>query len=252
VIPSALLAWTLLTVVPTPRVAATRRSLAGSAAFFPLVGAALGALLGGLGLLVEPALPPGPAALLLLAAGALLTGGLHLDGLMDTADGVFGGRTRERRLEIMLDSRIGSYGALALGLALLGQYACLVELGGVERLLALVSALALGRWVMALALAVFPAAQPSGLGAAYRVEGDPRPAVVATLLALAVVAATVAVAPTGPASARALAAGGLALAVALGVGGWMSRRLGGLTGDTYGALGVVTETAVLYAALALR
>jgi cobalamin 5'-phosphate synthase/cobalamin synthase len=235
-----------------PRVSATPRALAGSAAFFPLVGAALGALLGGLGLLLETALPPGPTAALLLAAGALVTGGLHLDGLMDTADGAFGGRTRERRLEIMLDSRIGAYGALALGLALLGQYACLVELGGVDRLLALVVALTLGRWTMALALALFPAAQAHGLGAAYRAEGDRGPAAVATLLALAVVAASAAASPDGPALARALAAGGLALLIVLGAGHWLSGRLGGLTGDTYGALGVLTETAALYVALGLR
>ncbi|HEV8635037.1 MAG TPA: adenosylcobinamide-GDP ribazoletransferase [Chloroflexota bacterium] len=247
-----MLAWTLLTVVPTPRLNATPRALAGSAAFFPLVGAALGAALGGLGMVAERLLPPGPTAALLLAAGALVTGGLHLDGLMDTADGVFGGRTRERRLEIMRDSRVGAYGALAAGLALLGQYACLVELGRTERLLALVVALTLGRWAMALALGLFPAARTDGLGAAYRAEDGRAPAAVATLLALAVVAAVAAASATGTAAERSAAATGLALVVALGGGRWLAGRLGGLTGDAYGALCVLAETAALYAAVALR
>lgn len=238
--------------MPAPRVKATPRALASSAAFFPPVGAALGAALGGLGLLVEGALPPGPTAALLLTAGALLTGGLHLDGLMDTADGVLGGRTPERRLEIMRDSRVGAYGMIAAGLALLGQYACLAELGGRERLLGLVVALTLGRWAMALALGLFPAARADGLGAAHRAEGSPGPAALATLGALLLVTLAAAASATGPAASRAAVATGLALLVVLGGGGWLSGRLGGLTGDTYGAICVLAETAALYAAVALR
>ena len=245
-----MLAWSLLTAVPAPRVEATPRALAASAAFFPAVGALLGAGLGLLGLVADRALPAGPTAALLLIAGALLTGGLHLDGLMDTADGVLGGRTRERRLEIMRDSRVGAYGALAAGLALLGQYACLVELRGVERLLGLVAALTLGRWAMALGLALFPAARPDGLGASYRADSDRRPAAAATLLALLLVGLSAAASAAGPTSAAAATL--LTLLIALGGGRWLTGRLGGLTGDAYGALCVLAETAALYAAVALR
>src|SRR5258708_1581233 len=141
----AALGWSFLTVLPAPDVAATPPALTWAVALFPAIGAVLGALLGGLGLVLERALPTGPVAVLLLAANALVTGGLHLDGLMDTADGVFGGRTVERRLEIMRDSRIGAFGALAGGLALLGQYACLRPLTGTPRGIALVVALGLWR-----------------------------------------------------------------------------------------------------------
>ncbi|HEY3083015.1 MAG TPA: adenosylcobinamide-GDP ribazoletransferase, partial [Chloroflexota bacterium] len=204
--------------MPAPRVKATPRALASSAAFFPPVGAALGAALGGLGLLVEGALPPGPTAALLLTAGALLTGGLHLDGLMDTADGVLGGRTPERRLEIMRDSRVGAYGVIAAGLALLGQYACLAELSGKDRLLGLVVALTLGRWAMALALGLFPSARADGLGAAHLAEGSPGPAALATLGTLLLVTAAASASATGPAAARAGVAIGLALLVVFGGG----------------------------------
>jgi adenosylcobinamide-GDP ribazoletransferase len=274
-----LLAWSLLTVVPMPSVDAAPRALARAAAFFPLVGAVLGAAVGGLGLLLAPLLPPAPTVALQLAAVALLTGALHLDGLMDTADGVLGGRTTERRLEIMRDSRVGAFGVAAAGLLLLAQFSCLVELSPLPRLIALVLALALGRWAMALALGAFPSARSDGLGAAYVGATEQWPAIVATALAVAVaVGSAVAWSSVAPAANAAwpwssrivmdlarplapsavagfsLALGALALglAVAFAGGRWLAGRLGGLTGDTYGALCVLAETAVLYLAVALR
>src|SRR6185437_14480691 len=119
------LAWSFLTVLPAPTTDASPRSLATSLAFFPIVGVGLGALLGCAGLLLDRVLPAGPVAALIVGAEIYLTGGLHFDGLMDTADGVFGGRTRERRLEIMRDSRVGSFGVCAGALALIAQYSCL-------------------------------------------------------------------------------------------------------------------------------
>ena len=267
-----LLACSLLTIVPLPMAEATPRALARSAAFFPAIGAALGLAVGAIGLLAEPLLPTGPTVALQLTALALLTGGLHLDGLMDTADGVFGGRTPERRLEIMRDSRVGAFGVLAAVLTLLAQYACLVELAPLPRLIALVLALALGRWAMALALTSFPSARPDGLGAAFAERANKLPALAATAFAIALAAAVALAWPTvAPAVSTAswpplavlaaltpaawtLALGSLALAlvVALAGGRWLAGRLGGLSGDTYGALCVAAETAMLYLAVALR
>jgi adenosylcobinamide-GDP ribazoletransferase len=233
---SLALGWSFLTVLPAPPAPATPATLARAAGWFPLVGGLLGAALGGLGLLLDYVLPPGPVAVALLAAGALLTGGLHLDGLMDTADGLGGGRTPERRLEIMRDSRVGAFGVIAGALALLGQYACLTGLIGLPRLLALAAAGALSRWAMTLALGRFPSARSGGLGASLRAQGSRAAQVVAALLALTAALLT---APLG------LVGLPLAAAVALLGGRWLTRRLGGLTGDTYGALAVVTETAIL-------
>lgn len=237
------LASSFLTVLPAPQIAPTPWVLARAIALFPAIGGLLGTLLGALGLALDPVLPPGPAAALLLAAGAVLTGGLHLDGLMDTADGVLGGRTVERRLEIMRDSRVGAFGVAAGGLALIGQYACLAELAGLQRLTALVLAYGLSRWAMAVGLGLFPPARPTGLGAAFREGGGSRPLVVATVLA-AVIAVT-----AGPLGLAGFAV--VAASASLG-GRFLARRLGGLTGDTYGALAVVAETLVLYVAVAFQ
>ena len=236
------LAWSFLSVFPAPFVEANRGAVAVAIVFFPLIGAVLGALLGGLGLALDRALPAGPTAVLVLAASALLTGGLHLDALMDTADGVFGGTTRADRLAIMRDSRVGAFGAIAGALALLGQYACLVELTEIPRLIALVAALALGRWAMVVAIWAFPPARPDGLGATFHQSATNWTLAGATALAILAAVAT------RPLGLAAFVAGAL---VAL-LGGWfIARRLGGLTGDSYGALAVVTETLVLYLAVAL-
>ncbi|MDP9366142.1 MAG: adenosylcobinamide-GDP ribazoletransferase [Chloroflexota bacterium] len=237
------LAGSFLTSVPVPQVEPTPQVLGRAIGLFPAIGGLLGALLGAVGLVLDWVLPGGPVAALLLAVGAVLTGGLHLDGLMDTADGVLGGRTVERRLEIMRDSRVGAFGATAGGLALVGQYACLAEFTGFERLAALVLAYGLSRWTMVVALGLFPPARPTGLGAAFHEGGGQRSLVVATLLAAVIALAC------GP-----LGFVGFAFAaVTAPLGGrFLARRLGGLTGDTYGALAVVTETLVLYVAVAFR
>lgn len=236
------LAWSFLTVLPGPSVDTGPRTLPAAIACFPIIGIGLGGLLGGLGLLLDRVLPAGPVAILLLAAEVFATGGLHLDGLMDTADGVFGGRTSERRLEIMRDSRVGSFGVLAGVLALVAQYACLSDLVGVGRLTVLLASLGLSRWAMVLAIGSFPSARRAGLGATFQAAGQRWAVALATL----------------PAAAVALASGWSGLlgwASAVGVvllgGRFLSRRLGGLTGDTYGALATVTQTLVLFAAVAL-
>jgi adenosylcobinamide-GDP ribazoletransferase len=162
---------------------------------------------------------------------------------MDTADGVFGGRTVERRLEIMRDSRVGAFGAVAGGLALLGQYACLSELSGVARLIALIVALGLSRWTMAVAIGTFPSARPTGLGATFHQAGGRWPLALATAIALAIAA---------PAGLLGLSSLAVAALVALLGGRFLAARIGGLTGDTYGALGIVVETLILYLAVGLR
>jgi len=232
-----------LTVVHVPRTEVTPVVMARAIALFPLVGAALGALLGGIGFLLDRALPASPIAALLLAAAAAATGALHLDGLMDTADGAFGGRTRERRLEIMRDSRVGAFGVAAALLIVLAQYACLAELTGAGRLVALVTAYTASRWAMVLALGLFPPARSDGLGASVCAVAGRRPLLAATIFAVAIGLGTGLVGILG------LVAAGT---VALAGGSLLTRRLGGLTGDAYGALAVVSETAALYLAVALQ
>ncbi len=230
-------AFALLTRLPLPN---HRGTGAGSAWAWPLVGAVLGACgaalaSGALWLGVTP----GVTAVLVLALGAMLTGGLHEDGLSDTADGLFGGWTRDRRLEIMKDSRVGSYGVLALVLVTLARWSALTALlvyGG--HWAALVATGAISRAPMALVMALLPKARGSGLSHA---TGRPAPgvAVVALGLAAGLALAVLGWSALGP------------LVVAAGIMVVLSvvalRKIGGQTGDILGALQQLVEAGCLTA-----
>src|SRR5579859_6137814 len=164
-ISSARSAVAFLTILPVadPSGAAGERL---GRAYFPAVGAALGFGAGVALLLVSPFVAPLAGAVAALAVLAGVTGGLHLDGLADTADGLLGGRDRERRLEIMRDPRVGSFGAIALVLVLLMDVAALASITPARALLGLVVAGALSRWAMLWLVALLPYARPQGLGIA--------------------------------------------------------------------------------------
>src|SRR5205807_2813463 len=135
--------------------------------YFSLVGLLLGLLLSLLTLLLDPLLPHLVVAAVLVVALVLLTGGLHLDGLMDSCDGLFGGRTPERRLEIMRDSRVGSFGVLGGVCALLLKFAFFASFERHALLVALLVVLTTARWAMLLALSIFSPSRPGGLGVTY-------------------------------------------------------------------------------------
>ncbi len=228
----------LLTRIPLPPI--VDHAPARAAWAFPLVGALLGAATGAIAATLYAAgLNPGLAAGWSLAASLLLTGALHEDGLADTADGLGGGRTRERRLAIMRDSRIGSFGALALALALgLRWLALALILAAHPRaaIPAMALAGALGRCAMLVPLLLSPA-RDDGLSASL---GEvPR----AAILAGWAFGAGLAFAALPPGRAA------LALALALGCGTIMRRiariALGGQTGDLLGATEQLAECAVL-------
>jgi adenosylcobinamide-GDP ribazoletransferase len=227
-----------LTVVPAGREKAPDALLLSrSIAFFSLVGGLLGAVLALLAYLLHGIMSPLPAAALTVCAWTVLTGGLHLDGLADTVDGFGGGGTLKRRLEIMKDSRIGTFGAAAVCLALILKTAFAAELIGKGLYTALIVAPATGRAVMALAVPLFPSARKSGIGHTFKRNSRVRDSVIA-----AAAAAAIALILQGAWGLfAALTAGGLGLLAALGI----SRGLGGLTGDVYGALCECSEIAVL-------
>jgi adenosylcobinamide-GDP ribazoletransferase len=211
-----------------------------SLAAFPLAGLVLGLLVAVLdALLGQLRLPFFTRDVLAVLALVLLTGGLHLDGLMDTCDGLWGGHTPERRLEIMRDSRVGGYGVLAGAGVLLLKLAALAALPLHQRTAALIVAPALGRWVLVLAAALFPPARPDGLGAAFRRAVAPARLTIAMASGLAIVA---------------VAGGGSGLTAWLAcstvtwlAGRAMLRKIPGLTGDTYGALAELAEVVALFA-----
>jgi adenosylcobinamide-GDP ribazoletransferase len=218
------------------------RAVARAAPLYPLVGAAVGALAGAVVDVLAGPLPAWAAATIGVGLAALLTGGMHLDALADTADAL-GGGTRERRLEIMRDHSIGSFGAVALVLVLVLEISLLAELGA--RDLALVSfaaAGALSRWSpLPIALAL-PYARDDGQGRSLATGIS----LAVVLVGLAVAAGIAAIA-LGSGAAAAL---GAAAGVALVLGLFYRRWLGGVTGDALGATAKLCETAALVAFVA--
>jgi adenosylcobinamide-GDP ribazoletransferase len=244
---AAAAALALLTRVPVAhRVRVDERDLARGAALFPLVGAALGALAGGVaaGAAAAGATPLLAGALGVLA-GTLASGALHLDGLADAADAL-GGRTPADALRIMRDHRLGAYGASALVLDLLVKAAALGGLASDDGWHALVPALlagALSRTVAAMLAAATPYARaPGSVAAGFTTAARRGPALAAVALALA----GAALAGAGGAAQAAAAA-----AAALLVRRTALRRIGGATGDVLGAAVELAETAALVMA-ALR
>jgi len=222
----------LLTRLPAGRLGGAVPTLAQASWAFPLAGALVGAIVAGLlagGQALGWQAPV--AAGVALVAGLLATGGLHEDGLADVADGFGGGHTRERKLEIMKDSRLGSYGAIALVMALGLRWLLLAQVGGAASVIALAVA---SRAVLVAALAAMPAARADGLGRMAAGVGPWRVAVALMLgmLALAVL---------GPIPAMKAGAAMAAATVALG---WLARRqIGGQTGDVLGAMQIAAEIA---------
>lgn len=238
-------AFTFLTRVPLARrVVVDGEDIARGSVLFPVVGAGVGALGGAAALLAAHALPAFAAAALACTVTVLVTGALHVDALADTADAT-GASTREGALEVMRDSRIGSFGAAAIVLDLLvkvGAVAALVDRGGV--LGGFVAAGALSRAaapVLAARLQYPRAAGGTGSVLTGRVSGVAAAVAVALGVALAVVAA----------GTDGLLLGAAAACVALLLGLAYRAWLGGATGDCLGAAAEVIETTVLVVAAGL-
>ena len=221
-------------------------AVARSAWSFPLAGA-LVALAGAAAAIAADTLglPPLASALLALAATMIMTGALHEDGLADTADGLGGGRTRERKLEIMKDSRIGSYGVLALivGVGLrTAALGALVQDTRLHLLGALVAAHAGSRALLPLLMRALPPVRPGGLAASVGV-----PSSLSSIAALVLGTA----ATFWGLGDRLGLIGFVAAAIGMvAVGALARRQLGGYTGDVLGAAQQVGEIILLLAAVA--
>jgi adenosylcobinamide-GDP ribazoletransferase len=229
----------LLTRLPLPE--HTSRG-AASAWAWPVVGLILGAIAGLTGwLALWLGLPPSIAALLVLTAQVFASGGLHEDGLADTADGLWGGWTRERRLEIMRDSRIGSYGVIALILGYAARWSALsLLLEGGAYGAALIAAAAMSRGVLPGVMALVTPARADGLS---RSTGRPSVATAGVAAALALLIGVITL------GGGVIWAALLALAVTIGLARIAVARIGGQTGDILGATQQVVEIAVLISLL---
>ena len=251
-----IIAWQFLTVIPIQKGLRPRgKELGSSMAFFPLVGIILGGVLALFDLILQGALPLEIRSIIIIACLAIITGANHLDGFADTVDGIMGGRNRGEALKIMRDSRVGAEGAVGLVLLILMKYLCLSHLYGQGplaatpvqgdvRAMGLISMTAASRWAMVLMAYVGPFARKTGQGRAFVESMHLRALTAATGTAIVGVGLL-------------MGLKGLVILCLVGVVAILStlyfrRRLGGITGDTLGALNEVSELLLLIGAVGVQ
>lgn len=239
-----LIALQFLTRIPLPFIPFNEKNnFANSVKYFPLAGLVLGGVLVLGHWLFSQFLPPLMTAGLIILLHIWLTGGLHLDGFMDTVDGIMSGRQREQMLAIMKDSRVGAHSVWAVLCLLLLKFSALASMSPIQLQLSLILAPVIARWQIILSMSYWPYARQEGLGKMF--QGAPlRP--VLWLNALLILL------------------GCYYLAGWIGVGSFVTtilvvvlintrlvKNLGGLAGDTYGAIIEISETLVFVLLLGL-
>ncbi|MEW6220187.1 MAG: adenosylcobinamide-GDP ribazoletransferase [Thermodesulfobacteriota bacterium] len=250
-----LVALAFLTILPVPvRPALSGEEVGRASAFFPLAGGVQGLILVLAASLFTLLLPLPVVAGLVLAVHVLVTGGLHLDGLADSADALACRGGRERKLMIMKESRVGAMGVVAVALALILQARLLEALLAREQAPALAILFlmpVLGRWAMVTAMAQAQPARPEGLGRLFLEHTGRRQLALASLGAGGLALAAVALAAGGWQLAALLAVASVGLCgLARGIVRLAHQQLGGMTGDTFGALAVLADLVLLTVAVA--
>lgn len=233
-------AMAFLTVIPV----ATAEDPSGERlgrAYFPAIGALLGLVAGVCFALVTAATTPLLAAVAATSVLAALTGALHLDGVADAADGLFGAGDVAKRLEVMRDPRVGSFGLVAVVLVLVGEVAALASMSPARAIVALLIAGAISRLALLIMITTLPYVRQAGLGIASR---GPHRAF--DLVLGSAIAAILCLLDWR----RALAAALVAALIVVAVRATARRRIGGATGDVYGATAELTQlgTLIVFAA----
>lgn len=232
------LALSFLTILPVYKKMASSEELARSVSYYPLIGLLLGLSAAGINVVLHNVGLRLTSDVLSLVTIITLTGGLHLDGLMDTADGLLSGKNRDKQLEIMKDSRVGAMGVLALGMVLLLKTTFLFEINFDLKLTTFILMPVAGRWAMVYAITRYPYARPSGgLGNCLKQAG-----------AFQFIAASITLLLTciGLAGLHGLVIILVILLATMIITRTIYKRLGGMTGDTYGATGELIETWTIF------
>jgi adenosylcobinamide-GDP ribazoletransferase len=227
-----------LTLIPIPGNREFKSSDFGnSLAWFPVIGLLLGAVLFGLYLALNYILPTPVTVIFVIIALTVLTGAHHLDGLMDTFDGMVSSRTKEERLAIMADHHTGAFGVIAVVLLILLKFAVLYSTPYVLRTLLLMPVLS--RWLMVNAIYIFPCAKPSGMGYTFKQGAKWQGLVISTIIAIIIAAVLF--------GWHGLVVAAILWLITMGIALFCSSLYGGLTGDNYGAVNEIAEvmTAVL-------
>ncbi len=229
------------TTIPIPH--QWRLEFHGIARWITVVGVGIAAILGLLDAgLAAVGVPVLTRSALVVAAWVWLTGGLHLDGAMDTADGL-AVMDPQRRLQVMADSRTGAFGAMAAALILLLKTVALADQTS-YRWLVLIVTVGWGRWGQLVAIASYPYLKANGKGALHKAAIRSRWEVVPSLVLLLGLSSLSGLwEPSGWLTSSLIAGGGVAIALLTGF--WLYRKLGGHTGDTYGAVVEWTEALLL-------
>lgn len=233
-----LAAFGFLTRLPLPRYAYDADTMPRSAKFYPLVGLVVAALAYAVYRLLHGHVNANVQCASVLVVLVMITGGFHEEGLADVADGFGGGRTRERVLEIMHDSRIGGYGAIVLTLSLLLRFALLTSLPFDRVWPYLAGAHVLCRWSILPLAALLPPARPGSKGALLAGKLSKSTFVIGTLVALALCVYLLRM--------RAFAPLLVCFLIVLLSIAYYRRRIGGITGDCFGATMQVVEIAVYF------
>ena len=235
------LAFGFLTVLPvSPGYTA---AMAPARAYFPIVGLAIGGALAALDLTVGHVLPSQVVGTLLIVALLVMSRAIHTEGFLDTCDGLLGGHNRERRLAILRDTHVGAFAVIGAAALLLTKWALLTGTPEAIRVGLLAAFPCIPRCGMLLTMAAFPYARETGAGAAFQAGTSHWQ--IAFGLATAIAAGGLFLGYAG------LVALAVAIVVSLALGRWFTGLLGGMTGDTYGAVNEVGEVATLLIGISL-
>lgn len=221
------------------------RTFGRSTTFFPLAGLIIGVFLSAILMVSAKFFPPTVVAALLMIGHLIITGGLHLDGFMDSMDGLFSGRDRERKLEIMKDSRVGANGVMGVFVLLLLKFSLFVHLAAFDNysiIAALVVTTTLSRWSMVYAIKFFPYTRKEGLGKLYKLHTGKQEFVWATILTLTIGVILL--------KLKALILFFVIWLISYFMARKITETIGGMTGDTYGAIMEINEVLLLLTILA--
>ena len=237
-----LTALQFLTIIPVKIRDITEEDYAKSTVFFPVVGLFIGLLLALFNAVISGIMPQLPASVFILIFWVFITGALHLDGLADTFDGFYSGGDKEKILKVMEDTATGAKGAAVLVMTLLFKFVLISGLGGSARFGALVVAPVISRYCMVLAMAGTVPAREEGMGRLFIGNVKPAETIAASVTAVALVCLCSVLLGSGMLFIMAL---GISVMLALGFTRYCIFKIGGMTGDTLGALNEIVEVAVL-------
>lgn len=238
---SFLIALKFLTIFPLAKeLKLQKETLAKSAKYFPLIGILIGLILVGVNFLFSFIFPPIIVSVIILISLIWITRGFHLDGFMDTVDGLFGGMNRDERLRIMKDVQAGSFGVIALVVLLLLKFTLILELSG-QRLFPLILILmpGLSRWSMVLSMPFYFYPRNKGTGSFTKFVKK-KDVLIASIIMF--------VFAIGLLRLEGLFLLFTTFVFMLLITQFISRKIGGMTGDTYGALNEIIEVIILASA----